>query len=78
MVRLRALPLVVVVQVPLPGGPGLPAPAGETFETSACAAVCGDGILAGNETCDDGINNGTGNPGAEGKVRFKISCALSP
>ncbi len=29
---------------------------------------CGDGKVQGNETCDDGINNGTGNPGAEGKV----------
>lgn len=28
--------------------------------SSSCASVCGDGIVAGDEQCDDGANNGMG------------------
>ena len=32
--------------------------AGFVHTVSSCAPVCGDGIVAGNEVCDDGVNNG--------------------
>ena len=32
---------------------------GFTMIESTCESICGDGILASNETCDDGVNNGT-------------------
>lgn len=33
---------------------------GFTQVSSTCASVCGDGIVAGDEQCDDGTNNGMG------------------
>ncbi|MBN2527419.1 MAG: DUF4215 domain-containing protein [Deltaproteobacteria bacterium] len=32
---------------------------GFTTIQSTCEAFCGDGIVAGNETCDDGVNDGS-------------------
>jgi fibro-slime domain-containing protein len=32
---------------------------GFVHTVSTCAPVCGDGIVAGNEVCDDGVNNGS-------------------
>ncbi|MBN2717776.1 MAG: DUF4215 domain-containing protein [Deltaproteobacteria bacterium] len=32
---------------------------GFTTIESTCESICGDGILASNETCDDGVNNGS-------------------
>ena len=32
--------------------------AGFTRSTSVCSSRCGDGIVAGNEGCDDGVNDG--------------------
>ncbi|MDG1959095.1 MAG: hypothetical protein P8K07_11250 [Candidatus Binatia bacterium] len=31
-------------------------------------SFCGDGVIRGDETCDDGADNGTGNPGPNGLV----------
>ncbi|HTA88627.1 MAG TPA: DUF4215 domain-containing protein, partial [Polyangiaceae bacterium] len=31
---------------------------GFEHDTSVCTTKCGDGIVAGNEVCDDGVNNG--------------------
>lgn len=32
---------------------------GFTRKVSACTSTCGDGIVTGNEVCDDGIDNGS-------------------
>ena len=32
---------------------------GFTHTVSTCSPICGDGVVEGGETCDDGINNGT-------------------
>ncbi|MBV9949858.1 MAG: DUF4215 domain-containing protein, partial [Myxococcales bacterium] len=32
---------------------------GFVHTTSTCTTTCGDGVVAGNEQCDDGVNNGS-------------------
>ncbi len=48
-----------------------------THVISQCQSVCGDGIVAGNEQCDTGVNNV--NPGnAYGKGVCTTNCTLAP
>jgi hypothetical protein len=34
--------------------------AGYTYDGLTCATACGDGVIAGDETCDDGLDDGIG------------------
>ncbi len=46
---------------------------GFVHTVSQCAPICGDGIVEGNEVCDDGVNNGAYGgclPGCTGRAPF--------